>query len=350
MSASYSEFMQASPVTRFPSGIQYARKINSLDKVFKAEKPDDSAERMERLKDMLRESKTGRQTLEFLEEKGAKLIFEPMDYYGYFSPDKNIVALNPAFSDEDCAVTFVHEVRHAWQDTQMSKNGLESTTTPVMTPKSFFVSGYFIEADACAAEVTYAHEMRETNPKIWEAHQKSGYAPMSTAFEKKFKETGSVEEARQEALLTWYGLKVQQNYEKTYVDYIGQVAGALKQQRKLEPVYFSEDRSTKLMLDLMGKDYDGKPFITDPKLLEGPDNLYVSERGAKQMSRALAGYMVKYNRSSSDLGLDKISVHYADGSKGTCKDIAVDTKLGGHTKNRDQKQAIYATLAQNRQR
>ena len=161
MVASFHEFMAQGSVEHFPSGQKNAQHHNTmtLGKLFRRPRIDQSPERMERLKKMLSESKTGRQTLEFLEQKGSEMIFEPMKYYGYFSPDKNLVALNPKMSDEDLAVTFVHEVRHAWQDSQMK------TTDPKSNPRSFLVNGFLIEADACAAEVMYAHEMREKIPK-----------------------------------------------------------------------------------------------------------------------------------------------------------------------------------------
>lgn len=311
MVLSYHEFLASGSVSHFPSGQQAAGQ-RPLDKAFKKRRVNDSPERMERLKKMLSESKTGQQTLDFLKEKGSKLIFEKMNYYGYFSPDNNLVALNPAMSDEDLAVTFVHEMRHAWQDSQMD------TTAPEMTPKSFLVSGFAIEADACAAEVMYAHEMREKNPKIWEAHQKSGYAPMSTAFEKTFKETGDADKARADALLTWYDLKVKSSYADTYVDYMSHVAKELKKQKEIEPQYFAEDRPTKLIVDTLCKDYDGKQFLKDDKAMETPERLSINENQAKKLARSLSPYMTKYRRTAEQLGLDKITVNRPDGEKTDC--------------------------------
>lgn len=317
MVQSYSEFLASGAISHFPSGHDVGR---PLARAFKKQRVDQSPKRMERLKKMLSESKTGKQTLDFLKEKGSDLIFEKMDYYGYFSPDKNLVALNPAMSDEDLAVTFVHEVRHAWQDSQMA------TTSPEMTPKAFLVSGFEIEADACAAEVMYAHEMREKNPKIWEAHQKSPYAPMSTAFEKTFKETGDADKARAEALLTWHSLKVKNHYADTYVDYMSAVAKELKKQKELEPQYFAEDRSSKLIVDTLGKDYDGKQFFTDYKALETPERLSIGERQAQKLSRALIPYMKKYHRTSEQLGLEKVTVNRTDGTRTDCANVLQQVK------------------------
>lgn len=319
MVLSYQEFMAQGDVESFHSGQRNAQN-RPLARAFKNQKTDTSPERMERLKKMLSESKTGRQTLEFLDQKGSTMVFEKMKYYGYFSPDKNLVALNPKMSDEDLAVTMVHEIRHAWQDSQMQ------TTSPEMTPKSFFVSGFAIEADACAAEVTYAHEMRKTNPKIWDAHQKSGYAPMSTAFEKTFKETGDVDKARADALLTWYDLKVRQSYTKGYTQYINTVARELTKQKDLEPQYFAEDRSTQKIVDTLFRDYDGKQFLSDAKSLETPERLSIGEKRAKIMSRALVPYMSKYKRTPEQLGLDKITVNREDGTTTNCAMVVRQVK------------------------
>ena len=200
------------------------------------------------------------------------------------------------------------------------------TTSPEMTPKSFLVSGFEIEADACAAEVMYAHEMREKNPKIWEAHQKSPYAPMSTAFEKTFKETGDADKARADALLTWHSLKVKNHYADTYVDYMSAVAKELKKQKELEPQYFAEDRSSKLIVDTLGKDYDGKQFFTNHEALETPERLSISEKQAKKLARAMIPYMSKYHRTAEQLGLDKVTVNHADGTQTNCADVLKQVK------------------------
>ncbi|MBO4519994.1 MAG: hypothetical protein J5787_02190 [Alphaproteobacteria bacterium] len=319
MVLSYAEFMTSTPVSRFPSGHDANRPLARAFKK-KNQKSDQSPKRMERLKKMLSESKTGRQTLEFLKGKGSQMIFEPMDYYGYFSPDKNLVALNPAMSDEDLAVTFVHEVRHAWQDSKMD------TLSPEMTPKSFFLNGFEIEADACAAEVMYAHEMREKNPKIWEAHQKSPYAPMSTAFEKEFEKTGDLEKARMAALLTWYELPLKKNYADQYVDYMCLVAKELTKQKELEPQYFAENRTAQKIADTLGKDYDGKKFLKDAKALETPERLSINEKQARKLANAMLPYMAKYHRTAEDLGLDKLYVNRKDGTRVSCSEIFTQVK------------------------
>ena len=200
------------------------------------------------------------------------------------------------------------------------------TTDPKSNPRSFLVNGFLIEADACAAEVMYAHEMREKNPKIWEAHQKSGYAPMSTEFEKTFNETGDTEKARESALLKWYDLKVKGSYGDTYVKYMAYIARALKKQKEMEPQYLSTNKSTQKMVDKLCVDYDKKPFMTDGKKLETPEKLFINEEQAKKLSKALIPYMAKYNRTPEKLGLPQITVVRPDGTKTTCDMIMQQVK------------------------
>ena len=310
MVMTYSEFMASKPVSHFSCGQE--NRPHAFGKFFKTVQADSSPERMERLKEMLRKSKTGRQTLEFLEQKGSDMIFEAMDYYGYFSPDENKVALNPAMSDEDLAVTFVHEVRHAWQDSQME------TTTPTMTPKSFLVSGFLIEADACAAEVTYAHEMRETNPEIWEAHQQSCYAPMSTAFAEEFEKSGDIAKAREAALKTWYDLGVKNHYADSYTNYLAAVSTrAIMMHDEL----FYENRPTDVIVDTLCHDYDGKQFFKDAPVLETPEKLNLNTSQATRLNNSLRYYMRYNNKTAEDLGLDKITVIKKSGKTTTCAEM-----------------------------
>ena len=149
---------------------------------------------------------------------------------------------------------------------------------------------------------------------------------MSTAFEKTFKETGDVDKARADALLTWYDLKVRQSYTKGYTQYINTVARELTKQKDLEPQYFAEDRSTQKIVDTLFRDYDGKQFLSDAKSLETPERLSIGEKRAKIMSRALIPYMSKYKRTPEQLGLDKITVNREDGTTTNCAMVVRQVK------------------------
>lgn len=345
----YEDFLDADSVKHFESGLQAKKgkgkgKNKGVKQAFES-KPDMSPERMERLKKMLSESKTGRQTLEFLAEKGSDIVFEPMKYYGYFSPDNNLVALNPAKSDEDLAITFVHEVRHAWQDSQME------STSPEYNPKTFLMCGFAIEADACAAEVMYAHEMRETHPEIWEAHQKTRYAGMSTAFDKKLQETGDVNQARAEALLNWYYLPVKPGYTSDYVDYLSQIgreAADMKEANESVETaerLLSKDIEPQVICDMFFKDYDGKQFLSDPKALEEKSRLQIDNTQAYVLAKGMIPYMKAFDKSAEDLGLDKVTVKYSTGTEMTCGKFVERYKERTDPKNQAASKAALKAFA-----
>lgn len=126
--------------------------------------------------------------------------------------------------------------------------------------------------------------------------------------------------------MTWYELPLKRNYEDTYIDYMSEVAKELKKQKELEPQYFAEDRSSKLIVDTLGKDYDGKQFFTDSKALETPEKLFINEKQAKKLARAMLPYMAKYHRTAENLGLDKITVNRKDGSRTSCAEVFKQVK------------------------
>ena len=306
----YDEFMKNSMIRRFHCGVQNEAH-KPLAKAFTADKKnyDQSPERMERLKKMLMKSQIGRETLDFLKEKGSDLVFEDMRYYGYFAPDKNLVALSPRFSDEDLAITFIHEVRHARQDSVMSN------TTPDMTPQTMLKNGFLIEADACAAECVFAHQMMDKGDNsIFEAHQKTAYAPMSTAFEKEFEKSKDWNKARDAAFMQWFNLPVKPSYATQYIDFMKEIS------KDGSNEWFQHDMDIKKMAQKLCLDSDGNCYIANPKMIEAPERLNVDEKQAKAMHQALKPFMKKNNRSAEKMGLDRIYVSHADGSYTTVRD------------------------------
>jgi len=306
----YEEFMKDVYVRRFPCGVENETSKGTLKKAFKNDKNyDESPERMERLKKVLKKTQIGRETLDFLEEKGLKLIFEKMPYYGYFSPDENVVALSPRFSDEDLAITFIHEVRHARQDSIMTN------TSSDMTPETLLKNGFMIEADACAAECVFAHQMMELGDNsIFEAHQKTGYAPMSTAFEKEFAKSHDWNKARDAAFMEWYNLPVKPGYADQYIDFMNEIA------KNNDPADFRKDIDTKKLAQKLCLDSNGECYIQNPKKLESPEKLNVDAGQAAKMINVLKPFMKRQNRSAERLGLDKIHVEHYDGSYTTVRE------------------------------
>ena len=336
----YEDFLKSAYVRRLPSGVEN-EPVNEKKKT-KHKKPkeafnqppcDESPERMETLKNMLKESQIGRETLEFLKEKGSKLIFEKIDkVYGYFSPDKNIVALNPQFSDEDLAITFVHEVRHARQDSIM-KN-----LDPEMKPDTMLKNGFMIEADACATECVLAHQMIEKGDfSIFEKHQKTPYAGMTTAFEKEFDKSKDWNKARDAAFMEWFNLRVKPGYAQQYVDFMGEIAKESIKQKE-EDGCFIKDIDIKQMAKKLCINSKGECYIQNPKKLESPEKLNISEKQAAALVQGLRTFMSKQKRSPERMGMDNIYVKHADGTYTTVheerKKINVNAALQSMTKGK----------------
>ena len=318
----YEEFLKSAYVRRLPSGIEneevHEKKKTKHKKpkdAFKEPPCDESPERMENLKKMLKASQIGRETLDFLKEKGSKLIFEKIPkVYGYFSPEQNVVALNPQFSDEDLAITFVHEVRHARQDSIM-KN-----LDPEMKPDTMLKNGFMIEADACATECVLAHQMIDKGDfSIFEKHQKTPYAGMTTAFEKEFDKSGDWNKARDAAFMEWFNLPVKPGYAKQYIDFMGEIAKESMKQ-KVENECFIKDIDIKEMAKRLCIDSKGECYIQNPKRLESPEKLNISEKQAAEMVGGLRTFMNKQKRTPERMGFDNIYVKHPDGSYTTLRD------------------------------
>ena len=308
----YGEFMKDIFVRRLPCGVNNLPP-RTLRRAFEGMPVDDSPERMERLRKTLEKSQIGRETLKFLEEKGSAIGFERMDYYGYFSPDENRVALNPAFSDEDLAITFVHEVRHARQDSIMSN------TASTMTPETLLKNGFMIEADACAAECVLAHQMLDLgDPSILIAHQKTGYAPMSTAFEKEFAQSHDWDKARNAAFMEWYNLGVKPGYADSYISFMKEIG------KRGDATDFSDSFAAKEMAQKLCINSDGKGYIGDPERLESPEKLNVNAHQARSMASAAGRFMKRFKRSAEKLGLDKVFVEHDNGTYTTVRDTMND--------------------------
>ncbi|MCQ2914338.1 MAG: hypothetical protein MJ247_04005 [Alphaproteobacteria bacterium] len=325
----YEDFMAKGPIRSFQAGgrpVVMSNEDKSLNAVFAKKsktKSDASPERMEKLKGMLKKTKIGRETLAFLDEKGSGLGFEEMPYYGYFSPDENRVAISPKYSDEDLAITLVHEIRHARQDSIMTN------TSPDMVPGTLLKNGFLIEADACAAECVLAHEMLEMGDRsIFEAHQKTAYAPMSTAFEKEFDKSHDWDKARSAALMEWVNLPVKPGYANQYIDFMSEIV------KDGDPQYFQHSMDIKKMAEKLCINSKGECYVQNPKLLEDAEHLNVNEKQAKKIVSMMLPYTRKTGRGYEKLELDKIHVSHEDGTYTT---IAQEMKLA---KSRNNAQAV----------
>lgn len=311
-------------VRRYEEGKKGIRPLSPKEAFDNSDGFDASPERMKRLREMLKKSEIGRETLEFMKSNKTHIEFEVANCYGFFDPKKNYVALNPYFSDEDLAITFVHEMRHARQSTIMENS------SAAMTPETLLKNGFLIEADACAAECMLAHQMMEQGDRsIFEAHQKTPYAPMSTAFEKEYAKSHDLDKARNAAFMKWYDLPVRETYTKEYIGFMKKIAAIdmIARGLKIENQgFFSKSVSTTEMAEKMCFNSDGKCYVENPKKLETPGKLNVSEKQAHQIAFAMKVFSRKGKRSIDELGLDNIYVRRGNFYSTVQKEMAEQQK------------------------
>lgn len=133
----------------------------NADDVFAAQPEDrrvyDMA-RVEKVKNMLAETKTGREILTWAEENNIEIR---LDYQceeagagGYYVPGSKMVALNAHLPDDRMMIALAHELRHAWQ----GENGFCATL--YKDAGTYLKQFRFIEADAAAYEIQICAEWK----------------------------------------------------------------------------------------------------------------------------------------------------------------------------------------------
>lgn len=297
--SSVKDFMNAGEIKKFSCG----KNFGFLNRLFSRMSDADKAEKLLKIKDIISQSETGRETLAFLEKNETKIVFEKSKGYGFYAPEKNTIVLNRKASDQDLALTLIHEARHAKQDKTMENISLE------MTPETLLKNGFMIEADACAAECVFAHEMMEKgNRSFFDAQQKSIYAPIGAAFEKEMAESGNANKAREAAMLKWYDLDVvRESYGDQYVALTKFAA------EKWVEDPFTKSVSVKEMADKLCVDAQGKGYLSDPSVLDRPEKIMLDDCQSVELKRNIYGFCQAKKRGLDGLGLDKIFTRHYDG-------------------------------------
>ena len=277
----------------------------NLQSVLNEQGHDIGWQRMERLKETLEKTEIGRETLDFLKKNKTKVQFEEINAYGSYNPVKNRISLNPAFSDKMLALTFVHEARHAFQRKAL---GIDPEN---MTPETYLKYGYMIEADACAAQCVFARQMKERGDNSFvEEQQNTGYAPLGKAFEKEFASSGNTDKARNAAFMKWHDLRVKEKYTGQYLDSIAYTARYAGSRR----YRLTNEKSAEEMAAAFCVNNGGKCYVENPKALETPEKLYISEYQAEKLTASLQPFMKRFCLPESYLGLDKIYIKHIDGT------------------------------------
>ncbi|TNE25187.1 MAG: hypothetical protein EP349_10790 [Alphaproteobacteria bacterium] len=143
----------------------------NADEVFAAQ-PEDRRDydmaRVEKVKNMLAETKTGREILKWAEENDIEIR---LDYQceeagagGYYVPGSKMVCLNAYLPDDRMMVALAHELRHAWQ----GENGFCATL--YKDAGTYLKQFRFIEADAAAYEMQICAEWKELHPEFELSH------------------------------------------------------------------------------------------------------------------------------------------------------------------------------------
>lgn len=299
--SSVKEFMSAGEIKKFSCGTGFG----FLDRLFKRVSDADKAERVERIKEMISDTAIGRETLDFLAENGTSVAFEKMKAYGFYAPEKNVVALNWKASDCDLAMTLIHETRHARQDKTMARKKSMINVSLDMTPETLLKNGLMVEADACAAECVFAHEKAEKgDDRFFAAQKKSPYAKIGEEFERKFAETGDMNKARETAMLKWYDLPVRDLYADDYVRYM-ELA-----EKRPDELTFKVSVPVKDMAEMLCADGRGKCYLSDPSVLNDPDKACLDPVQSKDMQRSIFAFCRAKQRGLEGLGLDRLFTRY----------------------------------------
>ena len=177
---------------------------------------DNSTDRMRRLMETAKQhSSTAARIINYAFAYGCGFNFQSVDKaYGAYDKTRNMVYLNPNYSDAELLSTLVHESRHALQ------------------PKSFESAKYDIrtnlqwvratEADAMAHECAAAHEMKKDLPQVWNQF-KQKHAGIAAAYESF---ADQPDKALGEAFKVWHdNQKYVSKYDQNTLDQLAFDAG-----------------------------------------------------------------------------------------------------------------------------
>lgn len=306
MTSLYEQFMSVGQVRSLISGGEAVLKQETdLQQAFKTSCPDMSPERLAKLEKIVCESATGRKTLEAAKETGVQIRFETgMKSMGIFSPRRNAIILNADRADENLVSTLVHESRHVWQERIR-----DITYTTAQVPATLLMTGFAVEADACATETLFAHEMKKKRPEIWTAHQKEKYAPVSSAFEKTFNETNDISSAMDNAFQTWYTLPVRDLYAGDFVNYAEKGANSYFSDSSFKQSLTPDELAQKLCMT-----QENKCYLKNPDVLISPEKLNLSPEKKKQLEKAVTAWAKKHHKPLSSVDTAAVYVKNTDGS------------------------------------
>lgn len=138
--------------------------------------------------------------LDKVERGGCTIALEAgMKAAGAFFPGKNCIILNEELPDARLMSTLVHEARHFEQ----MQNAPNCAARSSLELESLIKVCRAREADAKAFQCAAAHQMLDSNPKVWKEFFHAS-PEIASAYADKFRETGSAEASLPEAFKAWY--------------------------------------------------------------------------------------------------------------------------------------------------
>lgn len=311
MPSLYEQFLAAGSVRSLMSGQEFIPVKASpvslrLQEAFEQKPGDTSFKRLKKIQRMVEESPVGRDVLEAAKQTGTRFRLDNSltECSGIYSYEERSILLNARESDAYLATTMVHEARHAWQAQQAIQ------LTPSLDVKSFFMTGFAIEADAVTTEAYFANDVRGKHPEIWQTLLEDKYAPVAHAFRDGIRRSNMVRDGLDRAFQAWYTVSSVPQYGADYVDFLEKSCQnpVCASQREFLNTSVSAEQLVAVLCS-----HRGETYLRSPAVLESPEKLNLPEADKERLDKALISWAKQAHRSP-DVGSDAIFVKNKDGT------------------------------------
>ena len=271
-----------------------------------------------RLQQMLSETTVGKQSLEALTKNGYLIDFEKQECVNLFNeksfcasridPESKRVFLNPHFSKETNALSLIHAARTVWQ---MENNARPNTD---MTISSYLGAAKVCKADAVVTQMLYAIEMRDKDPKIFEAFKQNGNHDMCAFYEQtgKFDRTAMIDHYLTDMKSP---TKISQTQQICYE--LNAEMYALSREDEVKADLFTKEKTFKEIMNAACKDYDGTTYYQGKFAVDEPARCTIPEKASLpyadhsyDVKWGVLDFMHKHHRTADTLGLDGVKVAY----------------------------------------
>lgn len=306
MSDTVKEFMNKAPVSYSCGRESLPEKLLKTLDVSRSDAAAAAADRslLKTILETMNAVPSGRRALEVLDKEGYSLAFDAMcGGVAACLPETKAVLLNPNFAD-DLPAALVHEARHAEQYACFP-----AEETYRLHVADLLKSQRAFEADACAHQCSFVHELKEVRPDaLAEAKQ---ILPMQENYDRTLEASGDKGKALNAVFEAWYDYG---DFQKTYdmnhssMIYYTVMEGASKQDSSFFSKEFPSVELEKFCSH-EGKSYAPASFLDSAKAfslseygkmeIEEYLNIYSASTGAKKDMSLNWMYTQVYNEDSS---------------------------------------------------